>query len=48
VAPGKVTARADFSILRKDWNLVYPGMPNDLIKDDVAIHLTIDAAKQGA
>jgi polyisoprenoid-binding protein YceI len=47
VTPTKVSAKADFSIMRKDWNLVYPGMPNDLIKDDVAIHLTIEAPKQG-
>jgi polyisoprenoid-binding protein YceI len=48
LTPGKVSAKADFSLMRKDWNLVYPGMPNDLIKDDVAIHLTIDAPKQGS
>jgi polyisoprenoid-binding protein YceI len=46
VTPAKVSAKADFSIIRKDWNLVYPGKPDDLIKDDVAIHLTIEAAKQ--
>jgi polyisoprenoid-binding protein YceI len=45
VTPGKVSAKADFSISRKDWNIVYPGMPNDLIKDDVAVHLTIEANK---
>jgi polyisoprenoid-binding protein YceI len=48
VAPAKVSAKADFSISRRDWNLVYPGMPNDLIKDDVAIHLTIEAPKKGS
>jgi polyisoprenoid-binding protein YceI len=48
VTPAKVSAKADFSLMRKDWNLVYPGMPNDLIKDDVAIHLTIEAPKQGS
>jgi polyisoprenoid-binding protein YceI len=47
VTPGKVSAKADFSIIRKDWALVYPGKPDDLIKDDVQIHLTIEAAKQG-
>jgi polyisoprenoid-binding protein YceI len=46
VTPGKVSAKAEFALMRKDWGLVYPGMPNDLIKDDVAIHLTIEAAKQ--
>lgn len=47
LTPGKVSAKADFTIIRKDWNLVYPGKPDDLIKDDVQIHLTIEAAKQG-
>jgi polyisoprenoid-binding protein YceI len=48
ISPAKVSAKADFSISRKDWNLVYPGMPNDLIKDDVAIHLTLEAPKKGS
>jgi polyisoprenoid-binding protein YceI len=48
VSPAKVSAKADFSISRKDWNLVYPGMPNDLIKDEVAIHLILEAPKQGS
>lgn len=47
VTPTKISAKADFSIARKDWNLVYPGMPNDLIRDDVAIHLTLEAPKKG-
>lgn len=32
---------AEFGINRKDWNIVYPGMPDDLIKDEVLIKLTI-------
>lgn len=40
-----VKVNAEFVINRKDFNLVYPGKPNDLIKDDVAIKLTIDAKK---
>jgi polyisoprenoid-binding protein YceI len=47
VTPDKASAKADFSIIRKDWNLIYPGKPDDLIKDDVAIHLTIEAGKTG-
>lgn len=42
---GKVTGKAAFSINRKDFGLVYPGMPDDLIKDDVEITLDINAAK---
>ncbi len=40
-----VKVNAEFVISRKDFSLVYPGMPNDLIKDEVAIKLTIDAKK---
>lgn len=36
-------ADASFGINRKDWNIVYPGMPDDLIKDEVLIKLTIRA-----
>jgi polyisoprenoid-binding protein YceI len=34
-----------FSINRKDFGLVYPGMPDDLIRDEVLIRLTIVAPK---
>lgn len=36
---------AEFVINRKDFAIVYPGMPDDLIKDDVAIKLTLSAKK---
>jgi polyisoprenoid-binding protein YceI len=35
---------AEFSINRKDFGLVYPGKPDDLIRDDVVIKLTIRAS----
>ena len=35
-----VKADAKFSINRQDWGITYPGKPDDLIKDEVA--LTID------
>jgi polyisoprenoid-binding protein YceI len=38
---------AAFAINRKDFGIVYPGKPDDLIKDDVAIKLTIRAKKAG-
>jgi polyisoprenoid-binding protein YceI len=46
VDPSKVSAKATFTISRKDFGVVYPGMPNDLIKDDVSVKLTIEAAKK--
>ncbi len=36
---------ASFGINRKDWNITYPGMPDDLIKDEVLIKLTIRASR---
>jgi polyisoprenoid-binding protein YceI len=48
VTPTKLSAKADFSLSRKDWNIVFPGMPNDLISDTVAIHLTLEAPAQSS
>jgi len=36
---------AEFAINRKDFGVVYPGMPDDLIKDQVLIKLTIRSKK---
>jgi len=44
VSPQEVTAKADFKINRKDWGIVYPGAPDDLIYDDVRIIFDITAA----
>ena len=41
VAPGEVTATSEFSINRRDFQIVYPGMPDDLIRDDVTIQLNL-------
>lgn len=38
---------AEFAINRKDFGIVYPGMPDDLIKDDVLLKLQIRAKKAG-
>lgn len=43
VGPQGVTAKADFKINRKDWGIVYPGAPDDLIRDDVRIIFDITA-----
>jgi polyisoprenoid-binding protein YceI len=40
-----VDVDAEFAINRKDFGIVYPGMPNDLIKDDVLLKLHIHAVK---
>lgn len=36
-----IVGKADFKINRKDWGIVYAGMPDDLIKDDVALQLDL-------
>ncbi len=38
---------AEFAINRKDFGIVYPGMPDDLIKDDVLLKLQVHAKKAG-
>lgn len=37
-------ATAEFSINRMDFNIVYPGKPDDLIRENVLIKLDIEAA----
>ncbi|HKO50471.1 MAG TPA: YceI family protein [Polyangiaceae bacterium] len=41
----QVSVDAEFAINRKDFAIVYPGMPDDLIKDDVLIKLALHAKK---
>lgn len=38
---GKVDVDSEFSINRKDFEMVYAGMPDDLIRDEVVIKLDI-------
>lgn len=47
IALGKdaVDVNAEFAINRKDFGVNYPGMPNDLIKDDILIKLKLHATK---
>jgi polyisoprenoid-binding protein YceI len=48
LAGDQVAVDAEFAINRRDFGLVYPGAPNDLIRDDVVIHLNIHASKKPA
>ena len=41
----QVSVDAEFAINRKDFAIVYPGMPDDLIKDDVLIKLALHGKK---
>ncbi len=38
---GKVTVKTEFSINRKDFEMAYAGMPDDLIRDEVVIKLDL-------
>ena len=42
VEEGGVHGKADFSIKRKEWGIDYPGKPDDLIKDEVALELDLN------
>lgn len=46
VGDSDVQASAEFSINRKDFNIVYPGKPDDLIHDNVTIKLAIKAPRE--
>jgi polyisoprenoid-binding protein YceI len=45
VTDGEVSARAEFSINRQDFGITYPGMPDDLIRDEVVIRFDIHAPR---
>jgi polyisoprenoid-binding protein YceI len=47
VAPDEVDADAEFAIDRKAFGIVYPGVPDDLIKDQVLVKLSVRAKKAG-
>lgn len=40
--PNSAVFKAEFNIDRQRWNISYPGRPDDLIKDEVAIKLDIN------
>jgi polyisoprenoid-binding protein YceI len=43
VEPGRVSATTEFTIDRRDFGIVYPGMANDLIRDNVVLRLALVA-----
>lgn len=43
IADDAVTVKAEFAINRKDFNINYPGKPNDLIRDNVVLKLDLKA-----
>ena len=47
VSNDAVDVEAELTLNRKDWGIVYPGAPDDLIRDDISIKLTAHARPQG-
>ncbi len=45
IAPDAVKADASFKFNRQNWGISYPGKPDDLIKDDVALTLAFTLTK---
>lgn len=45
VEPSGVRARSELTINRRDFGIVYPGMPDDLIADDVVIRFDVRAPR---
>jgi polyisoprenoid-binding protein YceI len=45
VANDAVKVDAEFAINRKDWGIVYAGKPDDLIRDDVVVKLSLNGKK---
>jgi polyisoprenoid-binding protein YceI len=45
VSGNSAEATAKFNINRKEWGIVYPGKPDDLIRDAIHLGIYIKAAK---
>jgi len=43
VEENRIVVRAEFFVQRYDWGIVYPGKPDDLIRDEVVIRLDMVA-----
>lgn len=46
VTADAVTGTAELAINRKDFKIVYPGKPDDLIRDDVVLKLSLKAPRK--
>jgi polyisoprenoid-binding protein YceI len=42
---GRLDTSAEFVINRKDYGISYPGMPDDLIQDNVVLTIELSADK---
>ncbi|AKT43047.1 YceI family protein [Chondromyces crocatus] len=46
VDDGEITAKTEFVLNRKDFNITYPGKQDDLIRDDVVIKFDVKAPRK--
>lgn len=46
ITPDGASVKAEFSINRKDFGIVYAGKADDLIRDDVVLRLDLNASKK--
>jgi polyisoprenoid-binding protein YceI len=46
VNPSDIAVNSEFAINRKDFGIVYAGKADDLIRDEVVIHLDVNAPRQ--
>ncbi len=46
VGDAEVAATSEFTINRRDFGIVYPGMPNDLIRDGVVVKIDLHAPRR--
>jgi polyisoprenoid-binding protein YceI len=46
VTPEKVTVKGDFTLNRKDFGVTFPGMPDNLIKDDVTVAIDLSIPRK--
>jgi polyisoprenoid-binding protein YceI len=46
ITPSDVSVNSEFAINRKDFGIVYAGKADDLIRDDVVIHLDLKTLRQ--
>jgi polyisoprenoid-binding protein YceI len=46
VTPESATLDSEFSLNRKDFGVNYPGMADDLIRDEVVVKLAIQAPRK--
>ena len=45
MTPTEVTAKTEFVVNRQDFEVTYPGKPDDLVQDNVVLQVAFVAAR---